>query len=156
MIICPAVTSVSLFASAMSFPASMAAMVGRMPSMPTIAVTKTSAFSSQATAINPSMPNSTGMSRSLMRSASSFAFSSVFTAARTGLNSRICRSSRSILSPADNAVTFISCCARTTSSVWVPMEPVEPKIAIYFISLIPFYLKVVRLQAATDFLSDRK
>ena len=42
MIRCPAVTSVSLFASAISFPASMAAIVGRIPIMPTTAVTRIS------------------------------------------------------------------------------------------------------------------
>ena len=36
----PAVTSVSLFARAISFPASMAAMVGRIPIIPTMAVTR--------------------------------------------------------------------------------------------------------------------
>ena len=41
MMIWPAVTRVSLFASAMSLPLSMAAMVGLMPIMPTIAVTRT-------------------------------------------------------------------------------------------------------------------
>ena len=42
MIRCPAVTSVSLLASAMVFPLSMAAMVGRIPIIPTTAVTSTS------------------------------------------------------------------------------------------------------------------
>ena len=43
MIRCPAVTNVSLFASAISFPASIAAIVGRIPNIPTIAVTRISA-----------------------------------------------------------------------------------------------------------------
>ena len=38
----PAVTSVSLFANAMFFPASIAAIVGLIPNIPTIAVTKIS------------------------------------------------------------------------------------------------------------------
>ena len=42
MIRCPAVTRVSLLARAMVFPLSIAAIVGRMPIMPTIAVTSIS------------------------------------------------------------------------------------------------------------------
>ena len=42
MMMCPAVTSVSLFASAIFLPALIAATVGRIPIMPTIAVTKIS------------------------------------------------------------------------------------------------------------------
>ena len=42
MIRCPAVTNVSLFASAIVLPLSIAAMVGRIPIIPTMAVTRIS------------------------------------------------------------------------------------------------------------------
>src|SRR5699024_1602944 len=54
---------------------------------------------------------------------------------RQGENSRICFSSRSILLPAASAVTSISLFSLTTSRVCVPMEPVEPSMAIFFISI---------------------
>ena len=38
--ICPAVTKVSLLARAISLPAFIAAIVGRIPNIPTIAVTR--------------------------------------------------------------------------------------------------------------------
>ena len=137
IMICPAVTRVSLFASAISFPAFIAAIVGRIPIIPTTAVTTISAPSSVATARSPSMPLSTRISRSRTRSFSSFAFSSFQTAAIFGENSRICFSRRSILLPAARAVTSISLFARTTSNVCVPIDPVDPSIAIFFISYSP-------------------
>jgi len=56
IMIWPAVTRVSLFASAMVFFALMAAIVGRMPSIPTIAVTTISQGSMVAHLMRPSMP----------------------------------------------------------------------------------------------------
>ena len=58
----PAHTSVSLLASAMSLPASIAASVGSRPTMPTTAVTTISAPLSAAQAVRPSMPVSTRIS----------------------------------------------------------------------------------------------
>ena len=55
IMICPAVTRVSLFASAMVFFAFIAAIVGRIPSIPTIAVTTMSHGSMVAHLIKPSM-----------------------------------------------------------------------------------------------------
>ena len=40
--------------------------------------------------------------------------------------------------PAAMAVTLISPLARTMSSVCVPMDPVDPRTAIFFISISPF------------------
>ena len=64
IMICPAVTSVSLFASAISLPFLIAAIVGRMPIIPTIAVTKICASSISAIASSPSMPGMICTSRS--------------------------------------------------------------------------------------------
>ena len=133
IMICPAVTSVSLFARAISFPALIAAIVGRMPIIPTIAVTRISLSSIVAISRSPSIPETTFTSRSRIRLFSSFAFSSVHIATSFGWNSRICFSRRSTFVPAASPVTSISLFSRITSSVWVPIEPVEPNIAIFFI-----------------------
>ena len=135
MMRCPAVTRVSLFARAMSFPASIAAIVGRMPIMPTTAVTRISYPSMTAISKSPSMPETIFVPVSATRTASSFAFSSSQTPQIFGENSRIWLSSASMFLPAAIPTTSISPFARTTSKVWVPMEPVEPRIAIRFISL---------------------
>jgi hypothetical protein len=135
MIICPAVTSVSLFASAISFPALIASIVGRIPIIPTIAVTTICESFQDAAASNPSIPDKISTSRSAVFIFSSAAFSSFHTAAIDGLNSRICFSRSSMLFPAASAVIFISLFVLTISSVWVPIEPVDPKTAILFISL---------------------
>ena len=57
---------------------------------------------------------------------------------RFGLNSLICFSRRSILFPAASAVTSRSPFVLTISNVCVPIDPVDPKIAIFFI--VTFYL----------------
>ncbi len=102
---CPAVTRVSLLARAISLPASMAAMVGRIPIMPTTAVTTISASGSVAAWISPSMPETTLTSRSATFTRSSAALASSQTQATLGANSRICSSSRPMLLPAASAVT---------------------------------------------------
>ena len=53
-----------------------------------------------------------------------------------GENSLICCSNNVILLPAASATTSISFCSLTISSVCVPIEPVEPKIAIFFIQIL--------------------
>ena len=136
--ICPAVTSVSLFAKAISFPALIASIVGRIPIIPTIAVTRISDSGCLATSSSPSIPLTTLTSRSFILSFNSFALSSFQTAASFGLNSLICFSKRSILFPAASAVTSRSPFVLTISNVCVPMDPVDPKIAIFFI--VTFYL----------------
>ena len=69
----PPATKVSLLASAMSFFACTAAKVGCRPTMPTTALTTSSADSIVAAAIKPSMPPSTCVSVSFMLSRSCFA-----------------------------------------------------------------------------------
>ena len=61
------------------------------------------------------------------------ALAAVHMPAIRGRNSRICFSIFSALVPAASADTLTSGFRRTTSSVCVPMEPVEPNIAIFFI-----------------------
>ena len=135
IIICPAVTNVSLLARAICLPDWIAAMVGRMPIIPTTAVTTVFASSSVAASINPSIPETirTFISRTFVLN--SCAFFSSQTAARRGLNSRICCSSSLILLWAARAVISRSPCSLATSSVWVPIDPVEPNIAIFLISV---------------------
>ena len=133
MIICPAVTSVSLFARAISFPASMAAMVGLIPIIPTMAVTNTWLWGKTAISSKPSMPERilTFVSETLARRSAAASSDHMHTA--RGWNSRICSSILSTLLPAARATACKSGLFRTISSVWVPMEPVEPKTAIFFI-----------------------
>ena len=132
--ICPAQTKVSLLASAISLPASMAAMVGLIPIIPTMAVTRTSLPGSDAISRFPSIPDRTFMpSRSAILLLKSAAASSSPMTASCGLNSLICFSMRVVFLPAESAVTFsFPGFCLTTSSVWVPMEPVEPRTAIFF------------------------
>ena len=52
----PAAIKVSLFARARSFPASIAASVGRRPAQPTIPVTTRSALPQAAAVLSPSAP----------------------------------------------------------------------------------------------------
>ena len=133
MMICPAVTKVSLLASAISLPALIPSIVGRIPIIPTIAVTRICVPSIAASSRSPSIPPTTLQSVSLTRSLSSAAFSSSPTAASLGENSRICSSSMEIFLPAARPRTCKSLFFLTISRVWVPMEPVEPKIAIFII-----------------------
>ncbi len=84
MMICPAVTRVSLFARAISFPASIAAIVGLIPIIPTIAVTRMSVSGITETSISPSMPLTIRTSKSRTRTLKSFAASSLASAASFG------------------------------------------------------------------------
>ena len=129
---CPAVTRVSLFARAISFPASMAAIVGLIPIMPTTAVTNTCASGITAISSSPSIPVTTFTGRSATRLRRSAAASSLHIPAINGWNSRICCSICSTLFPAASATTCSSGLFLTTSRVWVPIEPVDPRIAIFF------------------------
>ena len=131
--ICPAVTSVSLLARAISFPALIAATVGLIPSIPTIAVTTISASLCVATATRPSIPDNTSILRSAILSLRALALSSLPQDTRLGLNFLICFSNKSILEPQDIATTSRSFFSSTIESVCVPIEPVVPRIAIFLI-----------------------
>ena len=133
MIICPAHTSVSLFASAMSCPASIAATVGLIPIIPTMAVTTISASFKDAASISPSIPDTTFIPVSRSLSESPEAAVSSYMATSFGANSRACFSIRSTLVLAVSAVTQSSSgCLLMISSVWVPMEPVDPITVTFF------------------------
>ena len=136
MTICPAHTSVSLLASAIAFPASMAAIVGSRPTIPTTAVTTTSASGRVAASIKPSIPETTRISVSASFVFSSFAFSSLYTATKDGCKARACSSARAILVLTEIAHTCASMESRI-SMVCVPIEPVEPRITIFFMSYNP-------------------
>ena len=133
IIMCPAVTSVSLFARAISLPALIASIVGTIPIMPTTAVTTISACSIAAAWISPSIPVPYSIpvtSESLALSLASALSSAIET--KSGLNSLTCCSKSSTLFPADRATTLISLFFLTTSRVWVPIEPVDPSTDIFF------------------------
>ena len=82
IIICPAVTSVSLLARAISFPARIASMVGRIPIIPTMAVTRMSASGMAAISKRPSIPETTFTSRS---ATAVFSFSAAFSSQRAAI-----------------------------------------------------------------------
>ena len=128
----PAHTSVSLFASAMSLPALMAAIVGSRPTMPTTAVTTMSAPLSAAQAIRPSMPVKTSIFVSASLIFSAFAAFSSIAQTIFGCRARACSSNKFMRRLVVNATTSASIEGRI-STVCVPIEPVEPKIAIFFI-----------------------
>ena len=112
----PPATKVSLFAKATSFFASMAAKVGRSPTMPTTEFNTRSASCAAAAKHNPSMPETTVTDISATAIFSCFAASKSKTATSCGLNSRICFSSNAIFWYAANAVTDRPR-PRTTSNV---------------------------------------
>ena len=131
----PAAIKVSLLARARSLPARTAARVGRRPAQPTIPVTTRSAVGQAAAVQRPSVPptssgNRAGLavgSRSFRRCCSSFRSSTSARATTSGAWRWIWRTSRSKLLPAVRATTRKrSGNSSASSSVWVPIEPVEP------------------------------
>ena len=131
----PPVTSVSLFAKAISFLAFAAASVGFKPTIPTTEFTTRSAFSSVAASISPSIPLKTRVFVSFILSLNSLAFSSLKTTASSGLYFLTCSSSSFIFVDAVSAETF-KLSLSATSSVWVPIEPVDPRIESEFTILV--------------------
>src|SRR6185312_15915321 len=129
----PATTSVSLLARATVLPASTAAQVACSPAAPTTADTTTSTSASAANRTAPASPERSCVSRgNFDRSAAANAAASVMTAIG-GRNSRHCFASASHLEFAARPTIFNRsgrCLA--TSSVLVPIDPVEPSTAIRF------------------------
>ena len=124
----PPMTSDSLLASARVVPRASVAIVGRRPAAPVIA------FSTTPQSIAASSVEASGPTRSSGQSVPSSSRSAsaaelVGTATISGENSPICWASSSILLPAaDRALmTNLSRFRETTSRVWVPMDPVEPR-----------------------------
>src|SRR5262245_29509188 len=131
MISSPPTTSDSLLARASIFPDCKVARDGPSPMPPTMAFSTMSASDSRASVSMAWGPDSSSTSRT----APIFAFSwaaacSSAIATRGGRNSRTCPTSSSWLVPAPRPTTRNrSGLRRTTSSAWVPIEPVEPRIA---------------------------
>ena len=129
LIISPAETSDSLLASAISFPARNAARVGLNPTFPDVAMTTMS--TSGLAAI--SSRGSRSFFMSTIRFNRSIALFSDGKPMNSGLNSFICSASSSRFFPAASPTTRKRCgIARMTSSVCLPMEPVEPRTATRF------------------------
>ena len=128
----PAQTRVSLLARATVFPASMAAMVGFKPAVPTMAETTVPASVSAAASITPSSPESTRQSRSFILAFKSAAAFSSDIATVFGRNFLACSSVSLTDFPAAMAATLMPRFS-AHSSVWRPMEPVEPKTATLFV-----------------------
>ena len=119
----PAQTNVSLFASAIRFPARIAASVGLSPATPTTAVTTVPPM--VAASVSAAAPPATRIFVSASRTAKSSAAVSSAIATMRGLNFRACSSMRFTSEFAVKASTFRPS-ASATSSVCRPMEPVEP------------------------------
>jgi len=124
----PPMTSDSLLASARVVPRASVAIVGRRPAAPVIAL-RTTSQSIAASSVEASGPTmSLGQSvPSTLRSASAAVL--VGTATIEGENSRTCSASSSIRLPAADSALManLSRLRETTSRVWVPMDPVEPR-----------------------------
>src|SRR5204863_7995988 len=101
--ICPAMTSVSLFASAIVLPAAIAAKVGLSPTKPEVAATTISASACVASSNNPCSPSTTSGKASC--AASSTPGMSAKHATRDGLNSCTCCVSNETLLRAAIATT---------------------------------------------------
>ena len=132
----PAQTSVSLLARAMRFRSRMAASVGRRPIMPDTAVTTVSALGSVAASSRPSIPEATRIVVSASRTFNAFAADSSIKTANSGRYLRHWASIRSTSRFALSAATR-SPRSSATSSVCRPMEPVEPKIEMAFVTARP-------------------
>lgn len=132
LMICPATTSVSLLANAMALPALIAAMVGRKPAKPTIAVSTMSICVLSTTWHRASGPAYTFIGRSDSAWDTVVYLSSLAMTTVSGLNSRACFINSSALLPAVRVCAWNwSGCCLMTSSACVPIEPVDPSMAIF-------------------------
>ena len=126
MTVSPAITRISLEATAMSLPARMAARAGSSPAVPTMAMRTMSASGRVARRISASGPASTSVWLPRAERTAS-AFPASWIEATRGRWRRHCSISRSAFPPAASAMS----CSRsgwssTTLRVLVPMEPVQP------------------------------
>ena len=102
---CPAQTNVSLLANAIFFPALIAEIVGRIPIIPTKAITTISASGSVASSIKPSIPEDTGISKSVE---SFSAKASSYTQSLGTCHSLACSFKSSILDFTESPMTLCS------------------------------------------------
>ena len=129
----PPTTSDSLLASATVFPACRAASVGARPADPTspFRTKSASVFAAMTSAASGPTISSTPFTCPSLALTSAAAFSSAM-AMNGGRNSRVWPTSSSWFIPAADKPTILnrSGCRRTTSSAWVPIDPVEPRMVI--------------------------
>ena len=128
----PAMTRDSLLASSTRLPACAAASVERKPADPAMPAITTSASGSDAISMRPSAPPSTrvGLPDPASRAVSSRAASTSASAANAGRSVRTCCASFAALRFAPSATTLnLSVWRASTSSVFSPMDPVEPRTA---------------------------
>ena len=142
----PATTRVSLFAKAIFFLALMASIVGSNPAKPTKAETTISTDGIVTTSHNAEEPAYTFTSVSANASRSCSYLSSLAITTASGLNFLACSISNStLLFAVSTRTSNISPCSSATRRVWVPIDPVEPNIAIFFLYII-FYLSAATPQ----------
>gem|GEM_PF-6606089 len=126
----PPITRDSLFAKARVRPAPSAARVGSSPAAPVMAFTTTSHSRAASSAAAPGPVSSWGASTPRVASSCSrsAALSARAKATYEGRNRATCPASRSMLPPEAASPTTSNRSGREpiTSSVWVPMDPVEP------------------------------
>src|SRR5215211_1967695 len=120
----PPITRLSLFASARSIPSPSVATVGPRPAAPVSALSTRSQPDSVPSSIRPSGPAST--SPPVQRSAALAAASASERAMRSTRMRSACWTSCSQLEEAASATTSRPALRPTTSSAWVPIEPVDP------------------------------
>ena len=132
----PATTRVSLLARARFLPALMAAKAGTSPALPTMPETTKSESGQVATFTGPCSPKIISTSRPASCSRTKASFERSKRDATLGLNCLTCSTNFSALLPADNPlISKRSEFLATTSRVLTPIDPVEPRREICFISL---------------------
>ena len=126
----PPITRDSLFARARVRPAPRAARVGSSPAAPVMAFTTTSQsrVANSVAASGPVSRRGTSTPRAASSRSRSAVFSCLARATHAGRNLATCPASRSMLPPEAASATTSKRSRREaiTSSVWVPMDPVEP------------------------------
>ncbi len=128
----PPSTKASLLASKRRFPARAAPIQGANPAAPTMAAITASTFSCEATMVSASAPHNTRVlrPRSRHRCCSRSPWSALAMIPNSGLNLTHCATIRSTWVAAVKAKTSKRCgCRPITSSVLVPTDPVDPRIA---------------------------
>src|SRR5881397_3453574 len=132
------ITIGSLFARAMNLPALIAASVGTSPAPPTMAEMTRSASGSVAACMSPSVPFRIVVFRPLHRARRRSAAAGSAMATTAGENVRTCSSSLSTLLAAVRPTAWnFSGNLLMMSRVLVPMDPVEPRMTIRFMRVVP-------------------
>lgn len=127
----PAATRVSLLARAIALPALMAATVEARPLKPTIAVSTMSMLLPCTSSQTESIPANTLIPSGWRASATSLYFSSLQITTLFASNSRACRMSSSLeLLAVSSSTSKRSLCWLITSRACLPMDPVDPNMAI--------------------------